>query len=300
MLWLNYVLMLLAGFFTKFTDNLVDERFLSPKFLKYFTALLYGAILGWLVSISGFSALVVGAILGNLFFGRFDNKAHQLALFSTILAGVVFGIPQLNLAVLLFLAFATWLDEWLNDNSKNILLRQRLALIIACAITSIYLNAPAYFLAIAFFDVGYFFSEIGMEKFLKKFDSSYGNHLILDFYKCNSKKLDDAEFAKNLLKKTVELLKMTPISDFVAFEYKPKNELESGVSGFVFIAESHVAIHTYPHKKLAKFDAFSCKKFSSEKIESFLQKEFEAEEVDKKFFNREKKYPYDLEKERKL
>jgi len=300
MAYINYIIFFIAAVFTKITDNLVDERLIAHKWLKFFTGFFYGAILGFLLSTSGFSALIIGTVMGNLFYGRFDNKAHQISLFSLLLFSALFGFPQIGIIIMAVFICAAWIDEFLNDNSKNLQLKQRPVLVISCLMVSVFTSNPVYFIAIAFFDVGYFLAEYGMEKFWKKFDAEYGTHLILDFYKCNSKELNSPEFVKGLLKKTVELLDMHPISDYVAFEYRAGKKIDSGVSGFVFITESHIAIHTYPMKNLAKIDVFSCKKFDVEKIENFLKKKFEAEESEKKFFDREKHYPKDMENCQKI
>jgi S-adenosylmethionine decarboxylase len=53
-----------------------------------------------------------------------------------------------------------------------------------------------------------------------------------------------------------------------------------GISGVVVIAESHVAIHSWPEHLCASVDIFSCSdKMTPEVIEDFLKDAFKAEHV---------------------
>jgi S-adenosylmethionine decarboxylase len=45
-----------------------------------------------------------------------------------------------------------------------------------------------------------------------------------------------------------------------------------GISGFVFIAESHIGVHTFVERNYVNIDVFSCKDFDTEKaIEDFRE-----------------------------
>jgi S-adenosylmethionine decarboxylase len=54
---------------------------------------------------------------------------------------------------------------------------------------------------------------------------------------------------------------MTKISEPHVFEYHGEKADDWGVSGFVLIAESHIAIHTFPEHQQVWVDVFSCKGF---------------------------------------
>lgn len=65
-----------------------------------------------------------------------------------------------------------------------------------------------------------------------------------------------------------------------------KRYLKIGVSGVVLIAESHIAIHTYPEKEYFTVDIFSCKEFDLEKakeyiIDKFKVKRYEFHHIDR-------------------
>lgn len=52
---------------------------------------------------------------------------------------------------------------------------------------------------------------------------------------------------------------------------------ESGVSGIVVIAESHLSVHTWPGKSYLSADFFSCKEFDVEKAKDILFKAFDVD-----------------------
>jgi S-adenosylmethionine decarboxylase len=58
----------------------------------------------------------------------------------------------------------------------------------------------------------------------------------------------------------------------------PKVE-DSGVSGFVIIAESHISIHTFPRRDYVNIDVFSCKPFDNERALRDVKDLFSLEEV---------------------
>jgi len=52
---------------------------------------------------------------------------------------------------------------------------------------------------------------------------------------------------------------------------------ESGVSGIVIIAESHLSVHTWPQRSYLSADFFSCKEFDVEKATDILFKAFDVD-----------------------
>jgi len=51
----------------------------------------------------------------------------------------------------------------------------------------------------------------------------------------------------------------------VVLPYSAPDPLDSGISGFVVIAESHISIHTFPERNYINIDIFSCRPFDSDK-----------------------------------
>ena len=58
---------------------------------------------------------------------------------------------------------------------------------------------------------------------------------------------------------------MTKITEPEVLEYHgPEPIGDNGISGFVIIAESHISVHTFPHRDYVNIDVFSCKSFDHE------------------------------------
>ena len=90
-------------------------------------------------------------------------------------------------------------------------------------------------------------------------------HLVIDGYKGDSDKMWDVDLVRRFLDEYPATLGMTKICEPQVQEYNgPKSE-DSGVSGFVIIAESHISIHTFPHRDYVNVDVFSCKAFDNER-----------------------------------
>ena len=58
---------------------------------------------------------------------------------------------------------------------------------------------------------------------------------------------------------------MTRITEPNVLRYEAPKSEDSGVSGFVIIAESHISIHTFPRKDYINIDIFSCRPFDHER-----------------------------------
>jgi hypothetical protein len=166
-----YILIFLTGLLTKFTDNLVDERNSLNPGIKYFTGLVYGLLVGYLFSLDPALATVIAAVItGNLFFGRIDQKPHQLGLAATFLVILFLGIPMIEPAFLILLALFAWIDEFLNERSDRTkasgpalwLGRKRITLELAALGLSLYTLNPAYFLSILLFDISYILADKAM------------------------------------------------------------------------------------------------------------------------------------------
>src|SRR5258708_810546 len=82
--------------------------------------------------------------------------------------------------------------------------------------------------------------------------SMIGIQLLLDLYECEASRLDDLEWIKVTLIDAARAARAT-IVETVFHRFAPW-----GVSGVVVIAESHLAIHTWPEKRYAAIDAFTC------------------------------------------
>lgn len=82
--------------------------------------------------------------------------------------------------------------------------------------------------------------------------NSLGRHLLVEYYDCDVEILDSVEEIRDAMVKAAELSGATVIND-TFHHFNP-----FGVSGVVVIAESHLAIHTWPEHKFAAVDLFTC------------------------------------------
>jgi S-adenosylmethionine decarboxylase proenzyme len=85
-------------------------------------------------------------------------------------------------------------------------------------------------------------------------DIQLGMQLICEFFECDPEVLNNVPRIRELLVNAARAGNATVITD-VFHHFNPH-----GVSGVVVIAESHVAIHTWPEHGCASLDIFSCSK----------------------------------------
>ncbi|MBN1375719.1 MAG: S-adenosylmethionine decarboxylase [Dehalococcoidia bacterium] len=100
-------------------------------------------------------------------------------------------------------------------------------------------------------------------------------HLIIDGFSKNRHILQDETFIHDLLNIYPAKIGMTKISDPIVFRYSGSKPEDWGISGLVFIAESHISLHTFVEREFINIDVFSCKDFDAERIMSDMRDQFE-------------------------
>jgi len=81
-----------------------------------------------------------------------------------------------------------------------------------------------------------------------------GYQVIADYFLCDKEKLNNLEYLQKITLDIAKQLKVTVVSEsFLHFN-------PYGISGVLVIAESHIAIHTFPEKRIMSLDAYSCNK----------------------------------------
>ncbi len=104
---------------------------------------------------------------------------------------------------------------------------------------------------------------------------SLGRHALLDLYGCNPDILNDTTYLQSLFKQTAIDLDCTVVQE-VFHHFAPH-----GVSGVVVIAESHLAIHTWPEHGYAAVDLFTCSETTElAALSELLRERLQATEVD--------------------
>ncbi|MBO8130235.1 MAG: S-adenosylmethionine decarboxylase proenzyme [Candidatus Marinimicrobia bacterium] len=81
---------------------------------------------------------------------------------------------------------------------------------------------------------------------------SLGRQILAEFYDCDSEILNNVELIEKYMVEACNEAEATIVKT-VFHEFSPH-----GVSGVVVIAESHVAIHTWPEYNYAAVDVFTC------------------------------------------
>ena len=72
---------------------------------------------------------------------------------------------------------------------------------------------------------------------------------------------------------------MTRITEPSVLVYDAPKPEDSGVSGFVIIAESHISIHTFPRKNYVNIDIFSCRPFDHDKALEDAKRLFDLDDT---------------------
>ena len=99
-----------------------------------------------------------------------------------------------------------------------------------------------------------------------------GTHCLLELYGCPAKLLNDAPFVSGALNGAAALAKSTLLQE-VNYSFLPH-----GLTALALLAESHLAIHTWPEYGYAAVDIFTCgPEVDPEKACMFLIEKFEAE-----------------------
>lgn len=121
----------------------------------------------------------------------------------------------------------------------------------------------------------------------------FGEHVTVDGYGGNSKRLDDDEAVFSALTELCHALRMRPLMKPTVVS-APDNHIKDpgGWSGFVIIAESHISIHTFPKRRFLSADVYTCQNgIDRNFIIDFLKKKFQLKEVETHFIKRGLKYP---------
>jgi len=82
-----------------------------------------------------------------------------------------------------------------------------------------------------------------------------GRHLLIDFFGVDPVMLTDRQTLSRCLTDAARAAGLTPVSEPALHEFEG-----GGITGFVLLSESHIALHSYPELKFLAFDIFTCGK----------------------------------------
>lgn len=120
----------------------------------------------------------------------------------------------------------------------------------------------------------------------------FGEHITIDGYLGDPKKLMDRDLIFYFLNEIVGLLGMRKLSEpqvYKATGGTPKDA--GGWSGYVIIEESHVSVHTFPQTRFVSVDVYTCRNgLDTELIINFIKDTFSVTDTEVNFIIRGKRY----------
>jgi S-adenosylmethionine decarboxylase len=120
-------------------------------------------------------------------------------------------------------------------------------------------------------------------------------HLTIDGFGGDRERLSDETLVRSLLDRYPGEINMTKISEPHVMRYVGEKPEDWGVSGFVLIAESHIAVHTFPDKGYVWVDIFSCKAFDAPGAVEKIEEVFGLSSATVRTLERGLEYPHSVE-----
>jgi len=143
----------LAGFVVKVVDWIDDERG-GRHLSKWLLAMIYGVMLGFLISRASFSTIFLGALFAQVFAGKIDTHAHVLGFVVAAISLFAFGFPDVDTTLFLFFAMLAFIDEVEFGGWLGWLTKHRMFLKVG-SLAALFMGRYDYFLGIMAFDLGY-------------------------------------------------------------------------------------------------------------------------------------------------
>ena len=104
-------------------------------------------------------------------------------------------------------------------------------------------------------------------------------HLIIDGYGGDTDKMWDTHLLTRFLTDYPSVLGMTTLCQPKVLRYDAPKVEDSGITGFVIIAESHISAHTFPNRNFISIDVYSCKSFDKDRALRDIKELFSLGEV---------------------
>lgn len=123
----------------------------------------------------------------------------------------------------------------------------------------------------------------------------FGEHVTIDGYGGDKELLNDKALIAEFLDELLGSLEMHALSAPYIIS-APDNGIKDpgGWSAFVVIAESHIAIHTFPRREFVSADVYTCRNgLDHKQIEGLFIDKFKLKDVETNFIVRGTKYPVD-------
>ncbi len=121
----------------------------------------------------------------------------------------------------------------------------------------------------------------------------FGEHITIDGYGGDYDLLNDEAVVRKAFTDLCHLMNMHPLTTPEVVS-APDNNIKDpgGWSGFVIIAESHIAIHTFPKRRFVSADVYTCQNgLDTELVKRYFKDTFGLEDIETNFVIRGKNYP---------
>ena len=120
---------------------------------------------------------------------------------------------------------------------------------------------------------------------------------MLDAYRGSSARLADSELILKCLSELPGRLGMQKLAEPTVHWAEPNGIKDpGGWSGVVVIAESHISIHTFPGRRFASIDVYTCRNgLPTAEVEAYFREVFGFEEMETTFVLRGMKYFHAIE-----
>ena len=121
----------------------------------------------------------------------------------------------------------------------------------------------------------------------------FGEHFMIDAYRGLQDRLLDRELVLKCLTELPSRLGMQILASPAVHWAEPNGIKDpGGWSGVVVIAESHISIHTFPGRRFASIDVFTCRNgLPKDEVQTYFTEAFGFEEMETNFVVRGTRYP---------
>ena len=121
----------------------------------------------------------------------------------------------------------------------------------------------------------------------------FGEHFMIDAYRGLQDRLLDRDLVLKCLTELPSRLGMQILAAPTVHWAEPNGLKDpGGWSGVVVIAESHISIHTFPGRRFASIDVFTCRNgLPKSEVQAFFIEKFGVEEMETNFVVRGTRYP---------
>lgn len=121
----------------------------------------------------------------------------------------------------------------------------------------------------------------------------FGEHLTIDGYGGDEKKLNDRELVLSCFSELVGNIGMKMLASPEVY-FAKGNDIKDpgGWTGFVVIEESHISIHTFPKRRFVSIDVYTCQSgLATDAIIAYFKEKFSLHDVETNFIRRGTRYP---------